>query len=144
MSHKGTWYARELQAANLQATKARIAVICFLKRQSKPTDSLSIIRYLKNTVGANRTTCFRILNSFTKNGIVKKLEFGEGKARYELASIPHHHHLICEQCGAIQDFEDTIISSDIEKKLGRKHDFHITKHALEFFGLCKKCRTPAG
>jgi len=140
MTHHTHDCAEELKEANLQVTEARIATIQFFERYREPIDAQAVIDHLQKTLGTNRATCFRILNSFTKNGLLRKLEFGEGKARYELANLPHHHHLICEKCGCLQDIVDTVIIPDAEKELGKKHKFLIKRHALEFFGLCENCQ----
>ncbi len=130
----------ELREAELKATPARVAILQLLEQTDKPIDVSSIIDYLKaHDMEADQATVFRIINAFTKKGLTKQLQFHEGKFRYELVSKGEHHHLICENCGSIEDISDCNIS-DLEKDIEKKKQFKVKSHALEFFGLCSNCQ----
>jgi len=58
----------------------------------------------KKHLETNKVTVYRILDFLFKNQIIERVEFGEGKYRYELKKN-HHHHLICTNCGRVQDVE---------------------------------------
>lgn len=129
----------ELRQADLQVTPARIATLKLFESHAKPIDAAHLAEHLQKELGIDRVTVFRILNAFVEKGLITKLEFGEGKARYEINSPEDHHHLICENCGKIEDIDDTMIphvESDIVKKTG----FLVKRHSLEFYGLCKNCQ----
>lgn len=129
-------FSLELRSVNLKVTPARIAVLKLLESHDTPVDSGHFLDSHKD-LGVDRVTIFRILNSFVESGLAKKVEFQEGKARYEKAG-GDHHHFICEKCGSIEDVSDCHIDnliSDIQKKKG----ILIKRHSLEFFGLCKNC-----
>ncbi len=130
--------ADELKEVNLNATEARIATMQLFESHEEPIDAQHLLEDLQKKFKIDRVTVFRILNTFTEKGLLKKLEFGEGKARYELAQEEDHHHLICENCGAIEDIPDTLIPG-VEKEIQQKHKFLVKKHSLEFFGLCANC-----
>lgn len=132
-------YKDELNRANVQVTQARLAIIEHFGSHDEPIDAQDLVEHLREKLNIDRATIFRILNVFTKNGLLKKLEFGEGKARYELANSTDHHHLICENCGKIEDIPDTVIPK-MEKEIEKNHNFLIKRHSLEFFGLCKDCQ----
>jgi Fur family ferric uptake transcriptional regulator len=79
--------------------------------------------------------------------LVKKYDFGQGRARYELVKkdVHHHHHLICEKCGRVIDYDDFMdeernLVKKIEEVLSKKHNFKIKTHNLQFYGLCKECQ----
>ncbi len=130
----------ELQALDLRATPARIAVMKLLESTRHPIDVQMIMEYLqKQKVTTDPATVFRMMNMFTKMGIANPIEFQEGKTRYELARKEDHHHLVCENCGRIEDIEDTVIPS-LEKHIEKKHYFLVKRHSLEFFGLCRNCQ----
>lgn len=131
--------SQELKEASLQVTPARLATMQVFESHDKPLDAQHMIDHLQKKLGVDRVTVFRILNAFVEKGLIRKLEFGEGKARYELADKEDHHHLICENCGLIQDIEDKVIPS-IERHIEQQHNFMVKYHSLEFFGLCKDCR----
>lgn len=129
--------AETLSSHKLKTTEARLALIELVKRAEKPVDAQYLIEHLQKEIDIDRVTVFRILNILTDHDILKKLEFGEGKARYEM-NDQEHHHLICESCGAIEDVSDCNISG-LEEEIGKKKGFYIKRHSLEFFGLCANC-----
>lgn len=131
---------KELKEADLRATPARIAVMNFLEKANQPVDVNSIIEYLKvEGIKTDPATVFRIMNTLTQKGITIPIEFQEGKMRYELAGKAHHHHLVCESCGKIEDVSTSIIPT-VEKEIQKKQNFLIKRHSLEFFGLCQDCQ----
>jgi Fur family ferric uptake transcriptional regulator len=130
----------ELNEVTLRATPVRIAVMKFLEKTNIPVDVQMIKDHLvKKNVSSDAATVFRIMNIFTQKGITRQISFNEGKFRYELASREDHHHLICQNCDKIEDFSDCAIPA-LEKKIRRKKGFHVTSHALEFYGLCEGCQ----
>jgi Fur family ferric uptake transcriptional regulator len=94
------------------------------------------------------TTIYRTLDVLASLGLVFKFDFGDGRARYELAEGPkgahHHHHLICTHCNRVIDYTDFIdeeveLLNQTEKGLSKKYDFKITNHLIQFYGLCNNC-----
>jgi len=130
----------ELNAVNLRATPARIALLSLLETVDKPIDVQSMIQYLsENDIKTDPATVFRIVNMFTEKGLLKPIQLNEGKYRYELSSIADHHHLVCESCGNIEDISDCNIDL-LEKDIESKKNFKVTSHSLEFFGICANCQ----
>lgn len=93
-------------------------------------------------------TVYRTLELSTKLGIMHKFDFGDGRARYEIAKGPsskgHHHHLVCIKCKRIIDYDDFIdketeLLQITEAALSKKHNFKITDHLIQFYGLCEDC-----
>lgn len=74
-------------------------------------------------------------------GLVTRLEVGQGVARYEPAhpSGDHHHHLVCERCGAIAPFEDRALERAITRLAGRLA-FDVDDHEVVLRGACRACR----
>ena len=83
-------------------------------------------------------TVYRNLSILEEQGLVKKIHYGSTFDRFE-ANISPHYHLICEECGKIEDFELSIYD-EINKKAKKRTDFNIHHHKLEFFGLCNNCK----
>ena len=94
----------------------------------------------KEGVNASRATVYRTIDVLVKNKLVRKLDLGDGKARYEnKIDSSHHDHLICVKCGKIEEFmNDKIeaIQDDIVKSLG----FKMIRHIHQLFVLCDKCQ----
>lgn len=130
-----------LNAWGIKKTRGRIEVLKFLKRISTPVDASQIESYLIDTQNTpiNTATIYRILRILYKKRLVTRFELQEGKFRYELASKPDHHHLICQSCGNIEDVSDNFIA-DIETEIKNKKRFLVKSHSLEFFGICKQCQ----
>lgn len=128
-----------LQNSGLKSTEARIALLGLLEKESNPQDVSSIVTSLKFAgVKADQATIYRILEILTSKGLINRLEFGEGKYRYELQKS-HHHHLICQNCGKIEDVEGNFVD-EIENEIRNKKGFLVRSHSLEFFGICKNCQ----
>lgn len=122
--------------AGLKNTPSRLAVLKILKEKNSPLDVLQIFELTKNKT--DLATVYRTLEVFYNNGLIEKFEFGEGKYRYEIKG-KHHHHLVCDVCGKIEDVSAQAIPA-LEKEIQSKHKFLIKRHSLEFFGLCKNCQ----
>lgn len=132
--------SKELNELNLKATPTRLAVLKLLENSKEPMDVAAIIEFLKkNKVKADPTTIFRIVNLLTQKGILKKVRFNEDKSRYEYGLRNDHHHLICQDCGEIEDISDCPIDL-LEKEISKRKKFVIKTHSLEFFGICKNCQ----
>jgi Fur family ferric uptake transcriptional regulator len=74
-------------------------------------------------------------------GLVQRVEFGEGTARYEpvVPGGDHHHHAVCEKCGRVTPFEDERLERQLEELAGQlKHSMH--GHDLVIRGECPRCR----
>lgn len=130
----------ELREFDLRATPTRVAVMKFLEKTKKPVDVASVIDYLNvNGIKTDPATVFRMMNTLTQKGIIMSIQFHEGKTRYELSNKDDHHHLICDNCGKVEDIPDVIIPN-LEKEIKIKRNFKVLRHSLEFFGLCSLCR----
>ena len=128
-----------LQESGLKSTEARIALLNLLDKEDNPLDVYSIAESLRaRGVVMDQATIYRILDVLTEKGLISRLEFGEGKYRYELQKS-HHHHLVCQNCGKIEDTEGNFIDQ-IENEIRTEKGFLVKSHSLEFFGICKNCQ----
>lgn len=128
-----------LHQSELKVTPARLAVLEYLKQVGSPLGADSIYDHLRlEHDEADRATIYRILDTFVQKGLIKRINFGEGKYRYELAG-DDHHHLVCESCGKIEDIPDCDIQQ-WEEKIRARRNFLIKRHSLEFFGVCQSCQ----
>jgi Fur family transcriptional regulator, ferric uptake regulator len=81
-------------------------------------------------------TVYRTLDLFSGLGLVRRLDLGFG-SRYELAE-DHHHHLVCEDCGNVTEFEWCPLDLQSLPRVGC--DFEVRAHSLEVYGTCSECR----
>lgn len=91
----------------------------------------------------NLVTVYRFANLLVEMGLANRIEFGQGYARYERSEPqdgPHHHHIVCENCGDVADFDECDISG-LAKKLETSSGYRISRHQLELYGVCPACQT---
>lgn len=133
--------SKELRSLKLKATPARLAILKLLENSDKPIDAGVIFSTLQEKgIQIDPVTVFRIINLFTQKGLARQFHFNEGKSRYEIASkADQHHHLVCQECGQIDDIEDPLIKK-VEEKIVSKKGFLIKSRSIEFFGVCTSCQ----
>lgn len=118
-------------------TKPRKLVFKSLEHFKKPVTVKEIFQYLKRSI--DLTSIYRTLELMKSSGVVNEIDFGDDKKRYELTNKnKHHHHLICKNCGDIEDIE--MSESKLLDTIKHKSKFAISEHKLEFFGLCPNCQ----
>lgn len=125
-----------LREKGLKATASRLAMLSFLEKQEGPVSQQDIV----NGIGrkADQSTLYRIVQDFLAAGLIRQVP--GAPARFELTTLPHHHHFVCTQCGAIEDIDICNVEAIAKKALKESTQFSsISGHSLDFFGTCKKC-----
>jgi len=104
-----------------------------------PEDLYNLIKknYPDTKVGI--TTVYRTLNLLEENKFVTSISFGVQGKKYEFGSKPHHDHLICIECGMIEEFEDEMIEK-LQEKVAKMRGFKMTEHVMQLYGICKNCQ----
>jgi Fur family transcriptional regulator, ferric uptake regulator len=88
-------------------------------------------------------TVYRTMKMLVEGGIVHEHKFGDGFTRFELAdSEAHHDHLICVECGKIEEFEEPLIE-ELQARIATRHGFQVTDHKHEIYGVCASCQERA-
>ncbi len=136
--------SQRLRAAGLATTVARIAVLRCLQQASQPQSADQLTATLRAAHPTlNRTTVYRELARLVAADLVEEVLLASRARVYELAGA-HHHHAICTSC-------DTVAHVDIPEQLGsaeqllrRQHGFAVSRHSLEFYGVCAPCQARAG
>ncbi len=87
-------------------------------------------------------TVYRTLKLLKECGLAREWNFGDGHARYEHVHDvnEHHDHLICLECGTIEEFENGRIEK-LQDQVAREHGFTVVRHNMELYGYCRKCNT---
>lgn len=86
-------------------------------------------------------TVYRVLTQFEQAGLLERQHFEGGKAVFELKSDGHHDHLVCLQCGRVEEFYD----AEIEKrqvKIAKDRGFSLHEHSLSLYADCIKTDCP--
>ena len=87
----------------------------------------------------NISTVYRTLELIKKLRLVTETDMGEGRFRYHPANKGHHHHLVCQECGAIIDLDDSLLAP-LKNDLLRKYNFRADLRHLAILGHCVNCR----
>lgn len=87
--------------------------------------------------GISIATVYRTVKLFEEAGILDKLEFGDGRARYEDAERDHHDHLIDMNSGEVIEFVDAEIEA-LQERIAEKLGYELRGHRLELYGVPKK------
>ncbi|AHD01106.1 Fur family transcriptional regulator [Leisingera methylohalidivorans] len=82
-------------------------------------------------------TVYRTVKLFEEAGILERLEFGDGRARYEDAEREHHDHLIDMNTGEVIEFCDPEIE-ELQERIARKLGYELRGHKLELYGVPRK------
>lgn len=135
-------YALEsLQEAGFRQGGARRAVVELLGEQDCALSALEIedkLHARDHAIG--RASVYRALEQLEGLRLVQRLEMGTGTACYERVrpSGEHHHHLVCERCGAVVPFEDQQLERAIAR-ISRDASFAVSDHDVTLHGLCRSC-----
>lgn len=84
-------------------------------------------------------TVYRVLTQFEAAGLVIRHYFEGGQSVFELNHGIHHDHLVCIQCGQVEEFVDNIIEQQ-QKKIAQQAGYTITDHSLNIYGVCRDCQ----
>ena len=130
-----------LKKEGLRYTNQRQAVWDEIKSNEDHRDAEEIYSALrKNNLNVSRATVYRTIDVLYKNNLIRKIELGDSPAKYEnKVNSEHHDHIICVQCGKIEEFVDETIETRqdaIIDKMGLK----MIRHIHQLFVLCKDCQ----
>jgi len=129
-----------LRQEGLKCTPQRVVILEEVVKDRGHRECEEIYMALRqNGSHVSRATLYRTMDILVKNEFVRKMEIGDGRARYESkVDSLHHDHLICTSCGKIVEFVDHDIE-DIQVQIAKRYHFILQRHIHQLFGLCKKC-----
>ncbi len=130
-----------LREHNLPITAQRLAIAEVLIGSAEHLSADEVAHAL-STHGekAGTATVYRTLDLLVRSGLVVERDFGEGFRRFEAArDVPHHEHLLCTMCGAVEEFRDERLER-MTTIIAESHDFARHRHRLVIQGVCGACR----
>lgn len=133
-----TDFTDALRAAKQRVTPSRLAVLEVLEKEKRPLSVEKVISGIGEK-NIDYVTAYRTITMLKKAGLVKQIDFQHNHAHYELASLGDHHHVVCVKCDRVADVVNCGIEKMEQAALEESGFQKITEHALEFFGVCKKC-----
>ena len=132
---------KELRKAGLKVTLPRVKILQIL--ENSDNKHLSAEDVYKALIGAEEdvglATVYRVLTQFESAGLVMRHHFEGGHSIFELTSVDHHDHIVCNNCGKVEEFYDEVIEEQ-QEKISKKYGFKITDHSLYLYGICQECQ----
>ena len=133
----------DLKNIGLKATVPRLKILeIFQTSEQRHLSAEDVYRILLNEhMDIGLATVYRVLTQFEQAGLLSRNNFESGKAIFELNEGKHHDHLVCLDCGRVEEFFD----ADIEQRqqsIARERGFALQEHALSLYGNCTKNDCP--
>lgn len=136
----GTTIIERCEAKGLRMTGQRRVIAQVLEESADHPDVEELYtRASAIDAGISLATVYRTVKLFEEAGILDKLEFGDGRARYEDAERDHHDHLIDITSGEVIEFVDAEIE-ELQDRIARKLGYELRGHRLELYGVPLKKR----
>ncbi|MFC1770027.1 Fur family transcriptional regulator [Nitrospirota bacterium] len=130
-----------LRDSGFRITKARSAMVEAICDANAPLAASDLLSELaEDGLRVNKTTVYRELDFLKEQRIVRELDIGDGRKRFELWPHHHHHHLICTSCHMVECIELQRCLKDEHEHISRTSSFKVKDHSLKFFGLCERCQ----
>jgi Fur family ferric uptake transcriptional regulator len=130
----------KLEARGYRVTPPRRAVIAAVLQQDSHFTVDDVLHRCRR--GAGRATIFRTIRLLTDLGVVCRVLMDDASLHYRVSQRGHHHHLVCTDCGNVQDLDQCVISG-LVRGLSEASGYEIEGHWLELYGRCSPCRTAA-
>ncbi len=139
MSNSNDLKGIDLKHIGLKTTLPRLKILNLFEQSSvRHLSAEDVYKELLNEgEDIGLATVYRVLTQFEQAGILERHHFESGKAVFELKSDGHHDHLVCLQCGRVEEFYD----SEIEKRqtaIAKERGFRLQEHSLSLYADCTK------
>jgi Fur family ferric uptake transcriptional regulator len=133
----------ELKNSGLKATLPRLKILDLFEHSSvRHLSAEDVYRMLlAEDMDVGLATVYRVLTQFEHAGLLVRHHFESGKAVFELNRGGHHDHLVCLQCGRVEEFFDPEIEKR-QSEIARERGFKISEHALYLYAECTKSPCP--
>lgn len=133
----------ELKSTGLKATMPRLKILEIFQsgkqRHMTAEDVFRVLLEERSDIGL--ATVYRVLTQFEQAGLLNRSNFESGKAVYEINEGQHHDHLVCLDCGRVEEFYD----AEIEKRqqdVAHAKGFQIADHSLSIYAHCTRGDCP--
>ena len=132
-------HANDLKNIGLKATLPRLKILeLFQSSKQRHMTAEDVYRQLmQQQMDIGLATVYRVLMQFEQADILKRSHFESERAVYELNEGEHHDHLVCLDCGRVEEFHDADIEA-LQIKIAKKRGFELSDHALSLYAKCRK------
>lgn len=134
------WFSETMHNAGLRNTPARRLLREQIARAHAPLSIQEIFQ--RSGELTNITTIYRAVQEMQRLGLIHRVEFGEGFARYEAAALPgtgrHRQYRVCVRCGNVEEIAGDILTPELTMNADLA-GFQVERHTLTIFGICADC-----
>ena len=136
-------HADELKSSGLKATLPRIKILEVFQRTERRHMTAEDVFKALLTEGSDvgLATVYRVLMQFEQAGLLTRSNFESGKSVFELNAGEHHDHLVCLDCGRVEEFFDSEIESR-QRAVALARGFELQEHSLSLYARCSKVACP--
>ena len=133
----------DLKSSGLKATVPRLKILeVFQRGVQRHMTAEDVFRHLlQEGADIGLATVYRVLMQFEQAGILQRNHFESGKAVYELNEGQHHDHMVCLDCGRVEEFYDPEIEAR-QQAVAQAKGFEIADHALSLYAHCTRKPCP--
>lgn len=130
----------DLHRAGYRLTPQREVVLKVLSETREHLTAREILRRARRRLPhLNKSAVYRALEVLTHLSLVNPIDVGQGEIQYELNTQPHHHHLVCQQCGKITDIDGHAFNA-LDTILRSEYGFAPFLFHFAIFGVCRECQ----
>ena len=133
----------ELKSIGLKATFPRMKILeLFDKAEGKHLTADDVYRLLlSENMDIGLATVYRALTQFEQAGLLERHHFESGKSVFERKAVQHHDHLVCTNCGHVEEFHDEEIERR-QRRIAKERGFTIQAHAMYLYAECIRSNCP--
>jgi Fur family ferric uptake transcriptional regulator len=135
--------AADLKNTGLKVTIPRLKVLTIFEQSKTRHLSAEDVykQMLLEDLDVGLATVYRVLTQFEQAGILRRSNFESGKSVFELDQGSHHDHLVCLDCGRVEEFFDPRIE-ERQRKVAEARGFELQDHSLALYGQCQRKACP--
>ena len=139
--------SQDLKSMGLKATFPRLKILDLFQKAQVDTGSRHMTAedvyraLIAEGMDIGLATVYRVLTQFEQAGLLERHYFESGKAVFELNEGKHHDHLVCLQCGKVEEFYDPEIEKR-QARIAKERGFEVHEHALYLYADCTKTNCP--
>lgn len=143
MSNSGELKSIDLKNSGLKTTLPRLKILNLFEQSSVRHLSAEDVykELLSDGEDIGLATVYRVLTQFEQAGLLERHHFESGKAVFELKRGGHHDHLVCLQCGRVEEFYDSEIEQR-QEAIANDRGFRLQEHSLSLYADCIKPACP--
>ena len=132
-------HSSSVAAVGLKRTAPRLAVLDVFHAMDHPLSVQEITEKIPAGI-ADQATVYRTIKAFLEQGMIREVNLRHDHLDYELTDLEDHHHIVCTNCGYVENFTGCEGEKLTKQVLKKSSSFkEIREHAIELFGLCVKC-----